>query len=65
MNFFRLVECYEPAGEVEPSGALVIESANGSAVPVSQPLGVEEIRHLGSADAIDAVASARIRLGAG
>jgi hypothetical protein len=47
----------------EPSGALVIESASGSAVPVSEPLGPETIRQLGTSDVIAAVEKARDRAG--
>jgi hypothetical protein len=64
LNLFRIAESRAAADEEEPSGALVIESASGSAVPVSQPLGDDTIRQLGSKDAIDAVAKARSRVAA-
>jgi hypothetical protein len=63
-NLFKLAEMRAAADEEEPSGALVVDSASGPAVPVSQPLGDDTIRQLGSKEAIDAVAQARDRVAA-
>jgi hypothetical protein len=63
ISLFRSSGQGEVSDQSEPTGALVIESASGSAVPVSEPLGPETIRQLGTSDAIAAVEKARDRVG--